>query len=417
MSLFPFNKSILPMGGTITILGSTGSIGVNTLSVYDDLKEDSREFHIKTLTAGTNYKLLARQALRYRPEIIAIADKTLYPFLKEILSDFEGEILAGEEGVIAAASQRADYVMSAIVGTAGLRPTLAAAHKNTVIALANKECTVTAGAFFTSYIESKGAFLFPIDSEHNALYHLLAGMDIQKGIKCYLTASGGPFRNMDIADFKYITPKDAIKNPNWTMGAKISVDSATMMNKGLELIEACVLFDLPFESYDAVIHPQSFAHAMITSPHGDMRIYASQPDMCVPIKTSFCYGHKVIGTQYAHDVSYNAFNPLKSFEMNFYPIDEIRYPCFKIAKEVLKQGQAMPTILNAANEVAVDGFLKEMICFDEIACVIRQVIDNMSGNDISESYHSTTIEAILHLDKMARDMSRSVVLDYAKEKK
>ena len=328
-ALFPFSQEILLDGGNVAILGSTGSIGVNCLKVLDQLKLKKRPFKICSLVAGSNYKKLAEQAACYHPDSIALFDKEKYQDLKSELQNYQGKILCGEEGVLELASQKNDYVMSAIVGTAGLKPTLAAAQKDTIIALANKECLVTGGAIFLNEIAKNGAYLFPVDSEHSALYHLMAGQKENHISKYYITASGGPFRERALESFDSITPEQAVAHPNWSMGSKISVDSATMMNKGLELIEAAYLFGLSHDQLEAVIHPQSLVHGMLRNHQGELLLLASQPDMKIPIWSSLCYGSDVQMKQY--------FDPLDPFHMSFSVIDEKRYPAFFLQNMLLKK--------------------------------------------------------------------------------
>lgn len=398
--LFPFSETILPGGGDVTILGSTGSIGVNCLAVLDQLKNKDREFRIKSLVAGTNFKKLAAQAEKYNPDAIALYDKKKYHALKDFLPNYNGEILCGEEGVLELASRKSDYVMSAIVGTAGLKPTLAAAQQGTVIGLANKECVVTGGSVFLHEIEKKGAFLFPVDSEHSALYHLMAGQKISEIDKYYITASGGPFRTLPLEDFKNITIDQAVAHPNWSMGQKISVDSATMMNKGLELIEAAYLFDLHPNQIDALIHPQSLVHGMIRNHQGEMMMLASNPDMKIPIWSSLCYGTQTFMQRY--------FDPLTSFQMGFSPIDAKRYPAFECAKSALQKGGFAPLILNAANEIAVEKFLNKKIEFIGISCFVSDVMDKVEDMIKNESFNQCTIDVILETDQLVRDVAMAL---------
>ena len=399
-ALFPFGGKVLPYGGQVTILGSTGSIGVNCLEVLQKLNKYSRPFRIKSLIGGNNYQKLAEQANVYSPDAIAIYNKSKYKDLKHALSGYHGEVLCGEEGVLELASRKSDYVMSAIMGTAGLKPTLASAHKNTIIGLANKECIVTGGTHFLKLVEEKGAYIFPVDSEHSALYHLMAGAKDGTINKYYITASGGPFRDMPLDEFKRITPQEAVMHPNWTMGRKISVDSATMMNKGLELIEAAYLFNLHVDDIEAVIHPQSLVHGMVRNDQGELSLLASEPDMQIPIWSSLCYGTKTSMKRY--------FDPLRVFQMNFSPIEEERYPAFFLAKNALRDGAFVPLILNAANEIAVEKFLTGIIKFTRISCFVNDVIDKVKSDIKNESFHTSTIDNLLDVDQHTRQLAMTL---------
>ncbi|MEM6603760.1 MAG: 1-deoxy-D-xylulose-5-phosphate reductoisomerase [Pseudomonadota bacterium] len=397
--LFPFSDVILPNGGDITILGSTGSIGVNCLNIIRKMESQKRHFHLKSLIAGTNYRLLAEQADMFRPDAIALYDDRHYLDLKKALSAFEGKILCGFEGVMELASQRSDYVMSAIVGTAGLQPTAASAQKGTIIALANKECVVSGGKAFLQHIAEAGAKIFPVDSEHHALFQLMSHMPRHDIHKYYITASGGPFLNTPLEDFENITPQQAVAHPNWDMGAKISVDSATMMNKGLELIEAALLFDLDAEACDAVIHPQSLVHGMISNHQGEIHMLASHPDMQIPIWSSLNYGHATKMN--------SVFDPLDPFHMSFMPIDKARYPAFFLAKDVLQRGGDAPAIMNAANEVAVERFLAKDITFTDISRLTAHVVEKCDKERLGESKPSFNVNEILERDRAARDAAHN----------
>lgn len=392
--LYPFSKGkILPNGGQVTILGSTGTIGVRTLEILEGLKGKSRHFEIQTLVAGQNLEILARQVKACSPRYVALKHKEDYYAFKEMVGAFDGKILCGREGILEASSVRSDYVMSAIVGTAGLEPTLSACHKDTIIALANKECIVTGGQVFLDAVREKGAYIFPIDSEHSALYHLTAHKDFQID-KYYITASGGPFRNYPLNKFDKITVEMACRHPNWNMGAKISVDSATMMNKGLELIEACYLLGLTDDKCEAVLHPQSLVHGMVRNASGEILFIASEPDMGIPIFSSLCYAHEEKMERY--------FDPMKAFSMEFLPIEKERYPLFFLAKKALKEGGIVPALLNAVNEIAVESFLNKKINFNLLPCFIEETMNNLKVKLYGESKKTHSISQILALDEEVR---------------
>lgn len=397
--LFPFSDKILPYGGTVSVLGSTGTIGVNCLKIILDIHSKNRPFCVQSLVAGQNYKLLSQQARIYQPKIIALENKHFYQDLKSELFDYQGEIVCGDEGVLYAASQRADYVMSAIVGTAGLNPTMASAHQGTVIALANKECLVTGGACFLNHIRKQGAFLFPVDSEHNALYMVMKSLDKQDISHYYITASGGAFRDVPLSEFKNITHHQAQTHPNWNMGAKICVDSATMMNKGLELIEAVLLFGLNPKQCDAVLHPQSVVHGMVTNYNGEMHLLASMPDMKIPIWSSLNYG--------SDTRMQRVFNPFDFQNISFSVIDKARYPLFYLAKNILLMGGYMPAILNAVNEIAVNLLCRNKISFAFMADFVQNSIDKVQNDLKNESFDLSNIADILKIDSLARHITLS----------
>ncbi len=398
--LHPIASPVLPDGGDICILGSTGSVGVTTLQVIDKITD--RPFRVKSLVCGHNVDLLIEQALRYKPSYVACLDDTVYKKLKEALP--HTQIYVGQEGILEVADKKADYVMAAIVGKAGLLPTITAAKEGTVVALANKECVVVGGQAFIHEIQKRGALIFPVDSEHSALYHLKSS---RNRIKDYIiTASGGPFLDKPIEFLKNVTVADALKHPNWTMGAKISIDSATMANKGLELIEAKILFGLKDAQIDAVIHRQSIVHGIVTFFDGAVQLYASNPDMQIPIAASLNYG--------AFN-SYNFVEPIafsQAFSWDFQPIDMVKFPCFALAKRAMNGHFLLPTIFNAANEIAVHAFLNQEISFNDIAIIIEKVIDKMCHN-ISDYHHDIyNLNDYLNIHDTAEALSYDIVLSY-----
>ncbi len=346
----------------VTILGSTGTIGVNTLDI---IAAHPERFSVSILTAQENVTLLAQQALKFKPDHVVIGNKAHYAELKKLLNHSGIEINAGEEALADAASLPCDVVMSAIVGSAGLKPTLAAIRTGARIALANKECLVCAGELMNAEIKKYGAIVIPVDSEHSGVFQLIAGTDARHIAAITLTASGGPFRNHTLAQLKEVTPAQAVKHPNWNMGAKISVDSATLMNKGIELIEAHYLFGTPAAQLDAIIHPQSIIHALVEMIDGSVLAQMSEPDMRAPIAYALAYPNRI-----TTPVKKLNLAALKS--LDFETPDETRFPCLTLAKQALIAGGSAPTVLNAANEIAVARFLKEEISFMDIPAIVEK---------------------------------------------
>ena len=346
----------------VTILGSTGTIGVNTLDI---IAAHPERFSVSVLTAQENVALLAQQALKFKPDHVVIGNKAHYAELKTLLNHSGIEISAGEDAIVDAAGLSCDVVMSAIVGSAGLKPTLAAIRTGTRIALANKECLVCAGELMNAEIKKHGATVIPVDSEHSGVFQLIANTDASHIKTITLTASGGPFRNHTFEQLKHVTAAEAVKHPNWNMGAKISVDSATLMNKGIELIEAHYLFGTPAAQLGAIIHPQSIIHALVEMIDGSVLAQMSEPDMRAPIAYALAYPNRI-----TTPVKKLNLAALKS--LDFETPDETRFPCLTLAKQALKAGGNAPTVLNAANEIAVARFLKGEISFVDIPAIVEK---------------------------------------------
>lgn len=378
------------MSKSVTILGSTGTIGCNTLKVIAEHRDD---FEIVALTAGNNVKLLAEKAKKFRPKLAVISNPNHYAELKNLLAGTGIEIAAGVEAVLQAAGLNADITMSAIVGAAGLKPTLAAIKNGKTIALANKECLVCAGELMQAEVAKYGAKLIPVDSEHSGVFQIFPhnGAGVEKVI---LTASGGSFREFSLAQMASVTPQQAIKHPNWTMGAKISVDSATMMNKGLELIEAFYLFPLRAEQLDILVHPQSIIHALVEMVDGSVLTQLSSPDMCTPIAFALAYPNRI-------SAPVARLNLAEIGSLTFEKPDEIRFPAIKIAREAMLAGGNAPTILNAANEIAVQKFLEGKIGFLDIAKIVEKTLAKMPNN------HLKNIDEVLDCDATARGIAAS----------
>ena len=348
----------------VTILGSTGSIGCNTI---DLIGRHADSFQVEALTANRNVALLAEQARRFRPGIAVVADPSLYQDLKDALAGSGIEAAAGEAAVVEAATRPADWVMASIVGTAGLEPTLAAVRRGVTVAFANKECLVSAGELMMAEIRRNGANLLPVDSEHNAVYQVFDFDNPEKVHRVILTASGGPFRTMSRADMEKATPEEAVNHPNWDMGAKISVDSATMMNKGLELIEAFHLFPIPAERIEILVHPQSVVHSMVDYVDGSVLAQLGTPDMRTPIAFALAWPRRM-------ETPAPRLELEMIRELTFEKPDIDRFPALRLAREALQTGGAAPTILNAANEVAVAGFLSRRVGFLDIARIVEQTL-------------------------------------------
>ncbi len=350
----------------IAILGSTGSIGISTLKVVQKLKP---LFQVVGLTANRNVKVLAQQIKTFKPKLAAIMDESLVAELKRLVKGTSTKILGGEEGVIAVAGESgADLVLTAIVGAAGLKPTLMAIQKGKDIALANKETMVMAGEVVTQAAKKSGSKILPVDSEHCAVFQCLAGAPPLYEIhKVILTASGGPFRNLDQKKFHQITLKQALNHPTWRMGPKITIDSATLMNKGLEVIEAHFLFNIPFNQIDIVIHPESIVHSLVEFIDGSVLAQLGTTDMQIPIQYAMTYPARANAPVKRLDLSQIA-------QLNFQKPDLKKFQCVNLAYEAGKKGGTFPAVLNAANEVAVSRFLKGEIAFTSIPKIIDKVL-------------------------------------------
>jgi len=353
----------------VTVLGSTGSVGRNTL---DLIARNRDRFEVEALTAHRNVDLLAEQALDLRPRLAVIGDAGLYARLRAALDGSGIEVAAGAEAVIEAALRPSDWVMAAIVGAAGLAATLAAVRRGAIVALANKESLVCAGTMMMAEVRAHGATLLPVDSEHNAIFQVFDTERRSRIRRIILTASGGPFRETDLATMARATPADAVKHPIWSMGAKISIDSATLMNKGLELIEAHYLFDLPDERIDVVVHPQSVVHSLVEYVDGSVLAQLGSPDMRTPIAYTLGWPDRVPTPAPPLDLA--AIGSL-----TFEAPDLERFPALRLAREALRDGNGAPTILSAANEVAVQGFIDGAIGFLDIVRIVEQTLARVQG--------------------------------------
>jgi len=377
----------------VTILGSTGSVGRNTVEL---IEAEPDAYAVEALVAHRNAELLAQQARRLKAKFAVIADESQYRVLKAALSGSGIKAASGAQAVVEAASYPADWVMAAIVGSAGLAPTLEAVRRGALVALANKEVMVCAGALVTAEAKRCGARLLPVDSEHNAIFQVFHSDHAHAIDRIVLTASGGPFRERALKDMKDVTPEQAVKHPNWSMGAKISVDSATMMNKGLEVIEAHHLFDLPSERIEVVVHPQSVVHGLVYYSDGSVLAQLGSPDMRTPIANTLGWPERIPAPSPKLDLA-------KLARLTFEAPDPARFPALRIARAALLAGGGSPTVLNAANEVAVAAFLDKRIGFLDIAAIVERTLEALPDRRID------TLADIIALDAEARETARRLI--------
>lgn len=377
----------------VTILGSTGSVGCNTI----DLIERQRDrYEVEALTGHRNVGLLAEQAKRLGARTAVVGDPSAYGALKEALAGTGIECAAGPQAIVEAAMRPADWVMAAIVGAAGLEPTLAAVRRGAVVALANKECLVCAGTLLMSEVRRHGATLLPVDSEHSAIFQVFDFDQPETVDRIVLTASGGPFRGMGKAEMAHVTPAQAVAHPNWDMGAKISVDSATMMNKGLELIEAYHLFPVPEERIEIVVHPQSVVHSLVTYVDGSVLAQMGTPDMRTPIAYALGWPLRIPTPAGRLDLATIG-------RLTFEAPDPERFPALRLARQALQTGGSAPTILNAANEVAVHAFLAGGVGFLDIVRIVERTLEAVSTTV------PASLEDVRDIDGRARSFAASLV--------
>ena len=386
----------------ICILGATGSIGVSTLDV---VTRHADLYNVVALTANKNIDLLYEQCLQHHPEYVVVVDREKALEFTERLKNSpisDVKVLSEVQSLeYVATLDNVDSVMAAIVGAAGLLPSLAAAKAGKIILLANKEALVMSGDIFMQAVSESGAQLLPIDSEHNAIFQCMpagykSGNHAKQARRILLTASGGPFREMPIDQMANVTPEQAVAHPNWDMGRKISVDSATMMNKGLEMIEACILFAMKPDQIQVVIHPQSIIHSMVDYIDGTVLAQMGNPDMRVPIAYSMAWPERFE----------SGVEPLNIFDvrrMDFEQPNLERFPCLRLAYKAIDLGGIMPTVLNAANEIAVEAFLNEQIRFTDIPLIIERCMDKF------EIKPASSLEIILDIDKQARVVSEQII--------
>lgn len=377
----------------VSVLGATGSVGVSTLDVMSGGAPGAPEFSAVALTAHTNVEALAKAAIAARAELAVIADESLYGQLKSLLAGSDVEAAAGEPAIIEAAARPADVVVAAIVGIAGLPATLSAIQSGNNIALANKESMVCAGALLRAEAARSGAKLLPIDSEHNAIFQVLGRPERVE--KLILTASGGPFRSASMSEMAAATPEQAIAHPNWAMGAKISVDCATMMNKGLELLEAAYLFDVPESRIDVLVHPQSIIHSLVSYDDGSVLAQLGMPDMRTPISYALSWPNRM---------------PLPALErldlakigrLDFMAPDPQRFPALGLARRAVSAGGGAPIVLNGANEIAVAAFLQRRIGFLTIVQAAGEVLEDYLGGQLAGATPAG-FDEVYQLDRWAR---------------
>ncbi|WP_411288184.1 1-deoxy-D-xylulose-5-phosphate reductoisomerase [Phenylobacterium sp.] len=385
---------------SVSVLGSTGSIGVSTLDLFE---QAGVEVEVVALTAGRNADRLADQALRWRPRIAVVQDEAALPRLRERLKGSGIETAAGSAAVADVAAAEAQWVMSAIVGFAGLAPTLAAAKAGAVIALANKESLVCAGPSLLRMAKLAGGAVVPVDSEHSAIFQVLDPQSAAHVTRLILTASGGPFRTWSRQQMSGATPDQALAHPNWSMGAKISVDSATMMNKGLEVIEASYLFAMPPERIEVLIHPQSIIHSLVEYADGSTLAQLGPPDMRAPIACAFAWPDRLPWPAPRLDL-------VKSGPLTFEEPDPERFPALAIAKQALAAGGRAPAAMNAANERAVSAFLDRKIGFLDIAGVVADTLERMERQGLAAGADDDAVEGARVTDAAARRVADEVVI-------
>ena len=382
----------------VTILGSTGSIGRSTV---DLLLRNRDAFTVEAVTANRNAPQLAEQARQLNARFAAIADPAEYGALKEALSGSGIAAASGGEALVEAAERPADWVMAGIVGSAGLAPTLAAVRRGRIVAFANKEVLVCAGSLFMQEVAANNATLLPVDSEHNAIWQCF-DFDRVDGIeKITLTCSGGPFRERQIEEMRHVTVKEAIKHPTWNMGAKISIDSATLMNKGLEIIEAHHLFGLPSERIDVVIHPQSVIHGLVTYHDGSVLAHLGTPDMRTPIAYVLGWPGRTAAPMQRLDLAAVG-------QLTFAPPDPGRFPALRLARAALEQGGGTPTVLNAANETAVRAFIEGRIGFLDIAATVEETLEAFPVGQLG------SLDDVYHIDREARALASELAAGRAR---
>jgi len=379
----------------VAVLGSTGSIGTQTLEV---LRLFPDRFRVRALTAGSNVELLVKQAREFRPDCVAIGAEEKRDALRDALSDTDVEVVCGENGLCEAASRPdVDVVVAAVVGFAGLAPVVAALREGKQVALANKETLVVAGALINDLLDRTQGTLLPVDSEHSAIFQCLAGESEQNLENIVLTASGGPFRTREASTFADITVEEALDHPNWSMGNKITIDSATMMNKGLEVIEAKWLFDLDVDQIQVLVHPQSIVHSMVTFADGTVKAQLGVPDMKVPIQYALSYPDR-------WSAPHERLDWTEVARLDFETPDTDKFPCLHLAFEALEQGGTAPAVLNAANEEAVALFLNEEIRFTDIPRSIDRALQALPSADVPD------LDALSEADAEARRFVQELTL-------
>ncbi len=387
----------------LSVLGSTGSVGVSTLDLLEKAEVD---VEIVALTGRSNVALLAQQALKWRPQVVVIADETKLSDLRDRLAGSNILVTGGAAAVTEAAGRDAQWVMSAIVGFAGLAPTLAAAKSGAVVALANKESLVCCGPSLLRIAKLAGGVIIPVDSEHSAIFQVLEPANAQHVTRLVLTASGGPFRTWTRDQMVHATPEQAVAHPNWSMGRKISVDSATMMNKGLEMIEAAYLFGMPANRIDVLIHPQSIIHSLVEYADGSTLAQLGAPDMRTPIACAYAWPDRLPWPAPKLDLA-------RAGPLTFEDPDLGKFPALSIAKQALAIGGQSPAILNAANEVAVGAFLDRRIGFLDIAAIVADTLEEAEAKGLADDGNSDALHTAVSTDSMARRVAGEIAQRFA----
>jgi 1-deoxy-D-xylulose-5-phosphate reductoisomerase len=388
---------------SLAVLGSTGSIGEQTLAVAGAFPE---RYRVVALAAGHNVEKLAEQVRRFRPKLVSVADAAAAQALRQQLAEPAVEIAVGHAGLEAVAAQPADLVVSSLVGAVGLAPTLAAIRAGRNVALANKEVLVMAGALVLREVRARGVKLLPVDSEHSAVFQVLAGQRRQDVARVILTASGGPFRSWDAARIAKASVQEALDHPKWRMGPKVTIDSATLMNKGLEVIEARWLFDLRPEEVDVVVHPQSIVHSLVEFRDGSVLAQLALPDMRVPIAVALAYPERL-------PLDLPRLDLAALGKLDFETPDRKRFPCLDLAYEALRTDEAGPAVLNAANEVAVAAFLAERIAFPDIAAANASVLDAHVRRGGAGALRD--LEDVMEADRWAREHAEDCLTNIGSE--
>ncbi len=386
----------------VTVLGSTGSVGCSTLDLMDQAERaGTGVFEVEALTGGANIVRLAEQARRWKPKLAVTADPAKLDLLREALAGTGVEAAAGDQAVIEAAARPADWTMAAIVGAAGLRSAWAAAATGATLALANKESLVCCGPALIERVRRSGGRLLPVDSEHSAIHQVFPHHAPEQVAKLVLTASGGPFRTTPHEALRSITPEQAVAHPNWSMGAKISVDSATMANKGLEAIEAAYLFDMPAERIGVVVHPESIIHSLVEYVDGSTLAQMGPPDMKTPIAYALAWPDRIVWNAPRLDLAALG-------QLTFEAPDDERFPALKLARQALQAGGAAPIVFNAANEVAALAFLDRRLGFLNIAAVVADTLSRVTASGV-DSGSDDACDAALAVDAQARRMAESII--------
>ena len=386
----------------VTVLGSTGSVGCSTLDLMEQAEAaGTGAFELEALTGGANIARLAEQARRWKPKLAVTADPALLDELRDALAGSGVEAAAGDQAVIEAAARPADWIMAAIVGAAGLRSAWAAAATGATLALANKESLVCCGPALIERVKRSGGRLLPVDSEHSAIHQVFPHEAPQRVARLVLTASGGPFRTTPREALKAITPEQAVAHPNWSMGAKISVDSATMANKGLETIEAAYLFDMPAERIGVVVHPESIVHSLVEYIDGSTLAQLGPPDMKTPIAYALAWPDRIAWNAPRLDLAALG-------RLTFEAPDEDRFPALKLARQALQAGGAAPIVFNAANEVAALAFLDRRLGFLNIAAVVADTLSRVTASGVDSGFDSAC-DAALAVDAQARRIAESII--------